>query len=271
MKTIAPKTRYRYALILLRQLVITNFKLRYQGSVLGYLWTLLRPLMLFVILYIVFAQFLKLGDDVPHYPVYLLTGIVLWNFFAEVTNNSVTAIVDKGDMIRKINFPKYVIILAAAFSAVINLILNAIVVGFFILLSGSDVNINILLVPLLVIEIFVFAIAIAFILSALFVRLRDVNYIWEVIMQAMFYGTPIIYPLSYVIKESPQIAHLLILNPVAQAIQDIRYALITPQTDTLVSVAGLAWYAVPLGIVAVSALIGLVYFKKRTAYFAELV
>ena len=271
MKTIAPQTRYRYALILLRQLVITNFKLRYQGSVLGYLWTLLRPLMLFVILYIVFAQFLKLGDDVPHYPVYLLTGIVLWNFFAEVTNNSVTAIVDKGDMIRKINFPKYVIVLAAAFSAVINLILNAIVVGVFIVFTGSDININILLVPFLVLEIFVFAIGIALILSALFVRLRDVNYIWEVVMQALFYGTPIIYPVSVVIDKYPQVAHFLLLNPVAQAIQDIRYAVITPTTDTLASFAGPVWYVAPFSLVAAAMLIGLVYFKRRAAYFAELV
>lgn len=227
--------------------------------------------MLFAILYVVFAQFLKLGDDVPYYPVYLLTGIVLWNFFAEVTNNSVTAIVDKGDMIRKINFPKYVIILAAAFSAVINLVLNGVVVGIFILFSGAEIGLGILLVPLFVLEIFVFAIAIAFILSTLFVRLRDVNYIWEVIMQAMFYGTPIIYPLALVIDESPRLAQLLLLNPVAQAIQDIRYATITPQTDTLFTVSGLSWYAIPLTLVAVLSLTGLVYFKKRAAYFAELV
>lgn len=97
--------RYRYPSILLRQLVVTDFKLRYQGSTLGYLWSLLRPLALFVILYIVFAKFLKIGDSIPNYPVYLLVGIVIWNYFAEVTGGSVGAIVGRGDLIRKINFP----------------------------------------------------------------------------------------------------------------------------------------------------------------------
>src|SRR5665213_1421430 len=102
------KQRYRYSIILLRQLVKTDFKLRYQGSVLGYVWSLLRPLLLFVILYLVFAKIFKQGGTVPHYPVYLLLGIVLWNYFVEVTSGSVSAIVSRGDLLRKINFPKYV-------------------------------------------------------------------------------------------------------------------------------------------------------------------
>src|SRR5690348_2520218 len=104
------KQRYNYSLILLRELVITDFKLRYQGSVLGYVWSLLRPLALFLILYFVFAKFLRIGDAVPHFPVYLLLGIVIWNYFAEVTNGGVSAIVGRGDLIRKLNFPKYVIV-----------------------------------------------------------------------------------------------------------------------------------------------------------------
>src|SRR5690606_3410648 len=100
--------RYRYSLILLRELVITAFKLGYQGSILGYLWSLLRPIFLFVILYFVFTYFLGIGRDMQHWPVSMLLGIVLWNFFSEVTNNGVTSIVNRGDVIRKINFPKYV-------------------------------------------------------------------------------------------------------------------------------------------------------------------
>src|SRR6185437_9679410 len=104
--------RYHYSVILLRELVRTDFKLRYQGSVLGYMWSLLRPLFMFATLYIVFGVFLKAKGNIPHYPVYLLLGIVLWNYFGEVTSGSVGAIVGKGDLLRKINFPKYVIILA---------------------------------------------------------------------------------------------------------------------------------------------------------------
>ena len=262
--------RYRYSVILLRQMVVSDFKLRYQGSVLGYVWSLLRPLFLFVILYIVFVKFLRIGADIPHYPVYLLTGIVLWNFFAEITNNGVSAIVDRGDLIRKLNFPKFVIILAAAFSALINLGLNLIVIGIFMYVSKVDVGFSVLWTPLLILEIFVFAISLAFILSAVFVRLRDVNYIWEVLMQALFYATPIIYPLAVVSDKWPELAKLLLLNPVAQAIQDVRHVAITPTTQTISGLTSHMWFVlIPFGIVAVCAVGAIVFFKKRSPHFAE--
>src|SRR4051812_41217082 len=116
--------KYRYSTILLRQLVITDFKLRYKGSVLGYVWTLLRPLALFAILYTVFVYFLKIGSSTPHYAVYLLIGVVLWNYFIEVTNNGLSAIVGKGDLMRKLAFPRYVVVLAGSLSALINLSIN---------------------------------------------------------------------------------------------------------------------------------------------------
>ena len=123
--------RYRYPAILLGRLVRTDFKLRYHGSALGYLWSVLRPLFLFLVLYLVFAKFLKFGSEIPHFPQYLLLGIILWNYFAEVTANSVGAIVGRGDLLRKIDFPKYVIILAGSFSAFINLLLNLAVLSVF--------------------------------------------------------------------------------------------------------------------------------------------
>jgi ABC-2 type transport system permease protein len=263
------RQKYRYSLILLRELVVTDFKLRYQGSVLGYLWSLLRPLMLFAILYVVFVKFLRLDNSIPHYPVYLLTGIVLWNFFSEITNNSVTAIVSKGDLMRKINFPKYIIILAASISALINMVLNFTVIFIFALYSGVEMHWSMLLVPVYIAELFIFSLSLAFLLSALFVRLRDVNYIWEVMMQGLFYATPIIYPLSLVSAQSPFIARVLLLNPIAQAIQDIRHALITPSTLTLHGLEGWKWYAIPLVIVGLTLICSVFYFKKRSPYFAE--
>lgn len=262
--------RYSYSVILLRQMVITDFKLRYQGSVLGYMWSLLRPLFLFVILYFVFANFLDLGDDVPHYPVYLLTGIVLWNFFAEITNNGVSAIVGRGDLIRKLNFPKYVIVLSCAFSALINLLLNMVVIAVFMYFNHVDIGWSLAVVPLYIFEIFVFALGLAFILSTLFVRLRDINYIWEVFMQAMFYAVPIIYPLTKVSAEWPEIAKFMLLNPVAQAIQDIRYYAITPEAQTLETLGhhGLI-AAVPI-VIAFATFVGaIIYFKRRSPHFAE--
>lgn len=259
--------RYRYSAILLRELVVTDFKLRYQSSVLGYVWSLLRPLMLFVILYFVFVKFLRVGEGIPHYPVYLLLGIVLWNYFGEVTNNGVGAIVGRGDLLRKLNFPKYVIVLAGSFSALINLVLNFMVIALFMIINGVDVHWSIMWTPLLIIELFVLSLSLAFLLGALFVKLRDINYIWEVIMQAAFYATPIIYPIAMI----PLLAQkVLILNPVAQIIQDMRYGAITHQTATIGSIYGNEMMRLlPIGIVIVLAVISMWYFRSRSKYFAE--
>src|SRR5881394_2372508 len=116
---------------LLAELVRTDFKLRYQGSLLGYAWSLLRPLLLFLILYIVFVKFLKLGKGIPHYPVSLLLGIVIWNFFSEMTSQSLTSIVGRGDLIRKIRIPRWIIVLSSSISALISLGLNLVVVVLF--------------------------------------------------------------------------------------------------------------------------------------------
>lgn len=259
--------RYRYSIILLKQLVKTDFKLRYQGSVLGYAWSLLRPLFLFIILYIVFARFLRVGGSIPHYPVYLLLGIVLWNYFSEVTTGGVNAIVGRSDLLRKINFTKHVLIMAGSFSAFINLIINFVVIGFFMVLAHVSVSWNALIIVPLVLELFVFSIAMAFFLSALYVRFRDVSYIWEVIMQGAFYATPILYPLSLIPLAA---AKILILNPVAQIIQDSRYVLVTKETETIYTLYGSFWvWAIPVGITIVMAVLAAVYFRRRSKYFAE--
>jgi ABC-2 type transport system permease protein len=260
--------RYRYSIILLKQLVKTDFKLRYQGSALGYIWSLLRPLMLFLILYLVFTVFLPVGKGVPHYPQYLLLGIVLWNYFAEVTTGSVGAIVGKGDLMRKINFPKYVIVVAGSFSALINLLLNGIVISIFMYFGHIALSWHALLLIPLIAELFVLAISIAFLLSALFVRFRDISYIWEVIMQAAFYATPILYALQRV---PHRYAKFLILNPMAQIIQDARHALIGPYALTVGDVYGgdkFIWL-IPLGTTFVLAIAGGLYFRGRSKYFAE--
>lgn len=262
--------KYHYSLILLRELVITEFKLRYQGSVLGYLWSLLKPLFLFAILYFVFVYFLKIGSDIPHWPIALLLGIVLWNFFSEVTNNGLGSIVGRGDMIRKINFPKYVIVLASSISALINLVLNFIIIAIFMIITKVDVSWTILLAPLYVLEIFVFGIGLAFILSALFVRLRDMNYIWEIIMQALFYGSVVIYPATMIMAKSHTLAQIIMLNPIAQAIQDARHVLVDKANPTLFSLTNNIWLSmVPIALVIIVVLFGAWYFRRRSPHFAE--
>ena len=262
--------RYHYSYILLKQLVKTDFKIRYQNSALGYIWTLLRPLFLFIILYVVFVLILKTGGDVPHFGVYLLLGIVLWNYFVEVTNGSVSAMVAKGDILRKVNFPRYVIVLAGSFSALINLCINLLVVSFFMWLGKAEPNQYGLLFPLLMIELFVFSLAVSFFLSALYVKFRDLNYIWEVIMQAAFYITPILYALSFVTNKSILAGKIIMINPIAQIIQGARYGLITDQTPTISTIFGnnLALF-MPLGIVLLTLICAIAYFKKQSPYFAE--
>lgn len=261
------KNRYRYPIILLKQLVKTDFKLRYQGSVLGYLWSLLRPLALFLILYIVFVRFLKFGGDIPHYPIYLLVGIVLWTFFVDVTMGSIAAIVGKGDLLRKINFPKYVLILSGSVAALINLALNSIVIAAFMIINQVDVRPIILLLPIFIIELFIFSIAIGFFLSAAYVRFRDIGYIWEVLTQGAFYATPILYPLSLVPLAA---AKIMLLNPVAQIIQDVRYVLVTNKAQTIDDFyGGPAIRLVPITLAIILVVVTTIYFRRRSKYFAE--
>lgn len=261
------RDRYRYSTILLKQLIKTDFKLRYQNSVLGYLWSLLRPLALFAILYFIFVKFLKIGTDIPDFPVYLLLGIVFWNFFAEVTTMSVSAIVSKGEIMRKINFPRYVIVLAGTFAAFINLLLNLLVVAGFMIANKVEIQASAIFAPLLILELFMFALAAAFFLSAAFVRYRDVSYIWEVIMQGAFYATPILYPLSQIpVRE----AKILMLNPVAQIIQDLRQMLVTSETTTIAELYGSRWIRfVPMAIATLCLVSAMLYFRKRSKSFAE--
>lgn len=264
------KQRYRYSYILLRQLVVTDFKLRYKGSVLGYLWSLLKPLALFSVLYVVFVHFLRFGDAVPHFAVYLLLGIVLWTYFVEVTMNGLSAIVGKSDLIRKLFFPRYVVVVAGSFSAAINVTINLSVVFLFALLNGVDFGWSALLIFPLMLELFVFALAVAFLLSVLYVRFRDINYIWEVVLQAGFYATPIIYPISLVIEKAPDAAKIMLLSPIAQIIQDSRWALVTKQTETPATLFNsIIPYVISIGLVALISVVGVIYFKKRSPYFAE--
>ncbi len=261
-------TKYRYSLILLRELVRTDFKVRYQHSILGYVWSLLKPLLLFVILYLVFTKFLKVGNSVPYYPVYLLLGLLFWNFFVEVTVGSVQAIVGKGDLIRKINFPKYVIILSVVASALINFALTSIVVIIFMIAEKVPVTWQALFLIPLIIELILIALVLGFFLSTAFVRYRDVSYIWDVTIQAAFYITPILYPLSRI---PPFYARFVILNPFAQVIQDARYVLITHATETIGTLyKGDPWiWAIPIGMTLVLLYLTSMYFRKRSKSFAE--
>ncbi len=257
--------------ILLRELVVTDFKLRYQGSVLGYLWSLLKPLMLFAIMYVVFVHFLRFGAGIEHFPVSLLLGIVLWAFFTEATGQGMQAIVARGDLIRKINFPKYIIVISGTIGALINLLFNLAVVFIFMIFDGVDFKWSALLFPLNVLELYVFALAIAFFLSAAYVKYRDVSHIWEVFLQGLFYATPIIYPLQEVMKYSTDAVQWLMLSPIAVIFQDARYNLVSQSTTILNTqvISNTLLLVLPHVIVAGVVVTAVYYFKKNQKYFAE--
>lgn len=259
--------RIRYASIILSQLIKTDFSLRYQNSVLGYLWSLLKPLFLFTIMYSVFVKVLNVDYGVSNSGIYLLTGIVIWSFFSEVTGGSVTSIVNKGDVLRKLNMPKHVIVLAVVFSALINMLINIAVVLVFMLIAKVKIHTGILLVPFFIMELFVFSVSISLFLSTLYVRLRDVGYIWDVVLQALFYITPIFFPLSSAPLWSQKI---VILSPLAQSIQDIRFFLVSRDTITIGKIYGSEIYRlIPIVITVFIFVFSINYFRRRSPFFAE--
>lgn len=264
-----PRVWERRNLVLLKELTKTDFKLRYQGSVLGYLWALLRPLMMFAILYVVFAKLLRFGGDIPHYPVYLLTGTVLWSFFTECSQQGIQAMVGRGDLIRKISFPKYIVTVSTTLTAVINLLINLVVVIIFALINGVTPSWSWLLVLPLIFELYLLALGISFLLGSVNVKYRDIGSIWDVLIQALFYAVPIIYPIAMVAETSTWAAKVILLNPIAQVIQDVRWSLITPATVTTSGFVGVWAELVAMGIVLVVFIIGALVFRRRSRFFAE--
>ena len=267
-----PNFLYKNNRVLLKELTKTDFKLRYQGSVLGYLWALLRPLMMFAILYVVFTKLMRFGDDIPHYPVYLLIGTTLWSFFTECTYQGIQAIIQRGELIRKICFPKYIVVVSATLTAVINLAINLIVVVIFALINGITPSWTWLIVPILVLELYALSLGISFLLGAINVKYRDITSIWDVCIQALFYAVPIIYPITMISATSETAAKVLLMNPISQIIQDVRYLLVTDQTITTWNYVGNEhplFKIIPVVIVAIILIWGSWYFRKKSKKFAE--
>ena len=255
---------------LLSELVRTDFKLRYQASILGYVWSIMKPLFMFSILYTVFGVVLKLGAGIPNYALSLLLGIVIWNFFAEATSGALKSVVSKGNLIRKIDIPRHLIPITSVASALINMSLNLIVVFVFIAF-GSNLALSgwtLVVLPLLILELILFTTAASFFLSAVFVKFRDIDHIWEVMRQALFYSIPIIYPLSRIPSESIQ--QFMLMNPLVQVIQDARSVTTHAGTETIPDLyTNPLVQLIPIGLVIVALFIGVKYFMKRSKYFAE--
>jgi ABC-2 type transport system permease protein len=248
-------------------LAATDFKLRFFGSVLGYLWTLMRPLMLFAVLYVVFTKIVKFGQGVDHYPVYLLTSIVLFTFFSETTDRGVTALVDRENLLRKVRFPRLVIPLSVALHAMFNLGMNLIAVFVFVFASGIEPRLSWLQLPLLIAILVVLGTGVTMLLSALYVRFRDVEPIWEVAAQILFYASPVIYVVTAVPENLQKI---VIMNPIGTVLTQMRHALIDQDAPSAITVlGGWEWLAVPLAIVAALFALGFWVFARETPRIAE--
>ena len=252
-------------------LAVTDFKLRFFGSVLGYLWQLMRPLLLFGVLYAVFSLFFEVGDDVRFFPVALLLGIVLFNFVAESTTGSVRSLVARESLVRKIEFPRLAVPMATVLTAIFNLALNLLPVFVFLLAAGGEPRWSWLELPFLVLLLVLFVSGIAMLLSALFVRYRDVEPIWDVVLQLMFYGSPVLYTLQMVAdRTSPAVAHLLAVNPFAALLQQMRHAVIDPShLSAAQALGGQARVLLPLLVIAVLVALGYRVFSREAPRVAE--
>lgn len=254
-----------------RLLAVTDFKLRFFGSVLGYLWQFMRPLMLFGVLYAVFSVFFSAGTDVPYYPVSLLLGIVLFGFFGEATGGSVRALVERENLVRKIDFPRMAVPLSRILMALMNLSLNLLPVLIFCLAAGARPRWSWLALPFIVAFLALFVLGLAMALSTLFVQYRDVEPIWEVITQVLFYGSPILYTLQIVQdKAGTTVMNLLALNPFTAAMQQARHALLGPgHLSAAQAAGGTVRLLVPLGITLALLAFGFWLFNRRAPWIAE--
>ncbi|UGS38615.1 ABC transporter permease [Capillimicrobium parvum] len=256
---------------LTRALAVTEFKLRFFGSVLGYAWQVMRPLLLFGVLYVLFTQIIDVGNDVPFYGVALLLGLVLYTFFSESTGTAVTSIVDRENLVRKIEFPRLAVPMSVVLTAMFNLVLNFGVVVVFLLASGGSVRWSWLeLIPLVALLAIVSS-GMAMLLSASFVRARDVKPIWDVVLQILFYASPIFYMIETVQETAPTwVAKVLMLNPFAAILQQARHAMVSPEYDTAASAIGGTWrLLIPLAIIFGVFALGYAVFRRAAPRLAE--
>jgi len=257
----------RHFLYVTAALANTEFKLRYFGSILGYLWTILRPLMLFGVLFVVFTQVVRFGTRVPHYPVVLLTGIVLFSFFSEATSAALQSFVQRDQLLRKIAFPRAAVPVAVTLTAAVNSALGLVVVIGFALFDGVVPRLTWLLVVPVVLALVAAAACVSLSLAVLYVKFRDMRPIWEVLLQLMFWSSPLIFAIEAV---PASFRPFLMLNPFSVIVEQVRVWLIDPNAPTAVEAAG-SWtlLLVPLAVTLAVVALGAWAFRQASRGLAE--
>jgi ABC-2 type transport system permease protein len=239
-----------------------EFKRTYFGTALGYLWSLARPLMLFGVLLAVFTQVFRVGSQVPHYPVLLLFNVVLFGFFQEATATAVTSIVNQEAVVRKTQFPRLVIPLAVVLTSLFNLGLNLVVVFVFILAFGVGPMWTWLLFPLLLALLITITVAVSMIVASLYPRFRDMAIIWTVLSTVLFYGTPVLYPIT-VVPET--LRHIIALNPLAPLFELARKWVIDPNAPGPAAAAGGAVWLIAPALIFIALCVFAVWIFNREA------
>lgn len=249
----------------------TEWKLRFFDSLLGYLWTLVRPLLFFGVLYVVFSEIIDIDAGVPHYPALLLSAMVLYLFFVEATTRALTSVVDSENLVRKIHFPLMAIPASAVLIGLFGLALNMVVLAFFVLINGVEPRLSWLELPLIMVPLVVLTIGTSAGLAAVYVRARDINPIWEVSTQALFYLTPIIYPIQLVVgRAGESVAQLLMINPLGAIVQQARHAIVgSSQPSAAEAIGGGPRLLVPIGITVAVGVIGCWLFARLASGTVE--
>lgn len=253
---------------LLWLMAVTEFKRVYFGTVLGYLWSLIRPLAFFGVLLFVFTQIFKVGSNLHNYPVILLLGIVQFTFFQEATTNAVTSVVTQEGIVRKTQFPRLVIPLSTVLTAFFNFCLNLIIVLIFILAWGIPPTWTWLLYPFALAALSVLTVALSMAFSVLYIRFRDIAIIWIVAAQMLFYATPILYPLGEKGLNDPSLEKLLMINPLAVIFEQVRVWVFNEPlaaAPTASSAAGGALHLLPAAAIFVGACAFAVWIFNREA------
>jgi ABC-2 type transport system permease protein len=250
-----------------RELAVVAFKLKYEGSVLGYVWTLIKPLLIFGMMYAVFALFLLYGrTSNSNFPVQLLLGIVIWTFFADATMTGLGAFVTNADMIRKTSFPRWILVIAAVLSSTMTLAVNLVLLA----LIGLVLHFfqlgwySLAFIPLLL-ELCAFTLGVSLVLATLYVSFRDLLHIWEVGLQFVFWGSAVVFPLAII---PPKYLRFVALNPMAQMLEDLRRAIASAQIPWSEQLLGRA-EVIPLVAVVIVLLGGIGLYRSRARLISE--
>jgi ABC-2 type transport system permease protein len=216
----------------------------------------------------VFGRFFKLSSGIEHYPLYLLIGLVVWIFFVDASTLAMSSLVARASLLRKLSFPYLVIPVSVTVTAAMTFLVNLVVVAVFVLANHISPTWSWLWIPPLLLELFVFTLGVGLVLATAFVRLRDLGQMWELLVQLLFYGSPIMYPVGFLPPWAKPIAFVF---PVVQVMQDLRSIIVGgTQSITAADVYHTAWaYAIPLGFCAVVVVFGLWIFERESPWFAE--